>query len=187
MGKIIPALTPDQIQFIELQHIFFVGTAAPEGRVNISPKGMDSLRVLGPSQVVWLNLTGSGNETAAHLLQSPRMTIMFCAFEGKPKILRLYGKAKMYHQRDDSFDEYINLFPPILGARQIMVLDIDTVQTSCGFAVPVMEFKEERTVLKDWAEKKGEAGIQTYWENRNTQSLDGYETQILKDPKAKTE
>ncbi len=165
--------------FIEQQPIFFVGTAAAEGRVNVSPKGTDSLRVLDPNTVVWLNLTGSGNETAAHLLQNPRMTMMLCAFEGKPLILRLYGKASIYHPRDEVFQQHIDLFPPNTGARQIIVLQVDLVQTSCGYAVPLMDFKAERTILNDWATKQGEERIQDYWKNKNTQSIDGFETQIL--------
>ena len=107
-------------EFILNQHIFFVGTAATTGRVNVSPKGMDSFRVLGPKKVVWMNLTGSGNETAAHVLESNRMTIMFCAFEGNPMILRLYGTVKVFHERDIEFQHYQKLFPAILGVRQIL-------------------------------------------------------------------
>jgi len=106
-------------EFILQQKMFFVGTAAPNGHVNVSPKGLDSLRVLNENRVVWLNLTGSGNETAAHLLENDRMTIMFCAVEGKPLILRLYGHALAVHPRDDEWDELSSLFPEHLGARQI--------------------------------------------------------------------
>lgn len=179
MGKQFSEISTDLQEFIGKQKIFFVGTAAAEGRVNVSPKGMDSLRVIDANKVVWLNLTGSGNETAAHLLKNERMTIMFCAFEGKPMILRLYGHAKMYHRRDEGYHTYIDLFPPIAGARQIIELDIDLVQTSCGFAVPFMDFKEERTQLKAWAEKKGEARLQAYWKEKNVRSLDDFETNIL--------
>lgn len=179
MGKKIDSLTPELTEFIKEQKIFFVGTAMKEGRVNISPKGMDSFRVLGPNKIVWLNLTGSGNETATHLLESNRMTIMFCAFEGKPLILRLYGNAKVYHDRDKEFHQYIGLFPKIAGARQIIEMDFDLVQTSCGFAVPFMDFKEERTLLQTWAEKQGEEKIKEYWKEKNTVSIDGYETKIF--------
>lgn len=179
MGKQLDAITPELQTFIEKQPIFFVGTAAAEGRVNVSPKGMDSFRVLNKNKIVWLNLTGSGNETAAHLLKHPRMTIMFCAFEGKPLILRLYGNATIYHPRDAMFQEHIELFPETAGARQIIEMQVDLVQTSCGYAVPFMEFKEERTVLKSWAEKQGQERIEQYWEEKNTQSIDGFETDIL--------
>ena len=181
MGKRLGHITSELKTFIEKQPIFFVGTAAKEGRVNISPKGIDTFRILGDNKVVWLNLTGSGNETAAHLLKNSRMTIMFCAFEGKPLILRLYGLSKIYHHRDQEFDKYIHLFPKIVGTRQIIVMEVDLVQTSCGFAVPFMDFNQERTTLNDWAEKQGTEKIETYWSEKNTQSIDGFETKILSD------
>lgn len=179
MGKRLEAITPDLQEFIEQQKIFFVGTAMKEGRVNISPKGMDTFRVLGANEILWLNLTGSGNETATHLLESNRMTIMFCAFEGKPLILRLYGTAKIYHERDEEFSVYIKHFPEIAGSRQVILMDVDLVQTSCGFAVPFMDFKEERTVLKTWAEKQGIEGIKKYHKEKNSISLDGHQTGIF--------
>ena len=179
MGKQFQEISEEHKSFILKQKIFFVGTAATEGRVNVSPKGMDSFRVLNSNKIIWLNLTGSGNETAAHLLKNNRMTIMFCAFEGKPLILRLYGNATIYHGRDEKFTEYINHFPKTAGSRQIIEMDVDLVQNSCGYAVPFMDFKEERTVLKSWAEKKGEDGISDYWEEKNTKSIDGFETKIL--------
>src|SRR5690606_1382659 len=155
MGKKLEHITEELKNFIKTQKIFFVGTAMKEGRVNISPKGMDTFRILGPNKIIWLNLTGSGNETATHLQENDRMTIMFCAFEGKPLILRLYGNARIFHERDSAYSEYIELFPTIAGSRQIIEMEIDLVQTSCGFAVPFMDFKEERTQLKSWAEKQG--------------------------------
>lgn len=176
MGKKLDAITPELKEFIEAQKIYFIGTAAETGKVNISPKGSDSFRVLGKNKIVWLNLTGSGNETAAHLIQNSRMTIMFCSFDKKPLILRLYGQAKIYHKRDIRFDEYSSLFPEYTGARQIIEVAVDLVQTSCGFAVPFMEFKQERTALNLWADKQGETKIKEYWKDRNTQSIDGFET-----------
>jgi len=116
---------------------------------------MDTFRVINANKIVWLNLTGSGNETAAHLLQNNRMTIMFCAFTGKPMILRLYGQATIYHEKDPQFNKLTQLFPSIPGTRQLIEMKVDLVQSSCGFAVPLMEFKEERTLLKSWAEKQG--------------------------------
>ena len=180
MAKIFTEIDPELEKFILQQKLFFVGTAANEGRVNISPKGMDTFRVITPNRIVWLNLTGSGNETAAHLLKNNRMTILFCAFEEKPLILRLYGEAKIYHVQDKGFSKYVDLFPEIAGSRQIIVIELDTVQTSCGFAVPFMDFKEERTQLKSWAEKKGDERLKEYWREKNTKSIDGYETEILK-------
>ena len=179
MGKKLESITSELKSFIEEQKMFFVGTASEEGRVNVSPKGTDSFRVLNENKVVWLNLTGSGNETAAHLIKMPRMTIMFCAFEGKPMILRLYGTAKVYHMRDKEFHNYIELFPANPGSRQVIEMHIDLVQTSCGFAVPLLTYKEDRTILTSWAEKQGSEGIEEYWETKNTRSLDGYKTNIL--------
>ncbi|MDH5597829.1 MAG: pyridoxamine 5'-phosphate oxidase family protein [Cyclobacteriaceae bacterium] len=181
MGKKLNFITPELKSFIENQKMFFVGTAATDGRVNVSPKGTDSFRVLNQNKIVWLNLTGSGNETAAHLRMNKRMTIMFCAFEGNPMILRLYGQAHIYHQRDQNFHKYSNLFPENVGARQIIEMDVDLVQTSCGFAVPFMDFKEERTTLNDWAAKKGKDQIEEYWKDKNTRSIDGFETDIIGD------
>lgn len=181
MAKQFENLNQDLITFIEDQKMFFVGTAMKEGRVNISPKGMDTFRVLDDKHIVWLNLTGSGNETATHLQGNDRMTIMFCAFEGKPLILRLYGQAKVYHERDAVFQEHIDLFPVDTGARQIIVLDLDLVQTSCGYAVPLMDFNEERTILKTWAKKQGKDKIRDYWKDRNATSLDGLDTGIVEE------
>lgn len=180
MGKQLESITPELEGFIEDQKMFFVGTASTEGRVNVSPKGTDSFRVINENKVVWLNLTGSGNETAAHLIKTPRMTIMFCAFEGKPMILRLYGSARVYHNRDKEFHHYIKLFSANVGSRQIIEMDIDLVQTSCGFAVPLMTYQKDRPALNAWAEKQGSDGIEAYWETKNTKSIDGFETNILK-------
>jgi hypothetical protein len=179
MGKQYSEINPELKEFIIKQKIFFVGTAADEGRVNISPKGMDTFRVIEQNKIVWLNLTGSGNETAAHLLRNNRMTIMFCSFEGNPMILRLYGKAKIYHNRDELYHKYINMFHEIIGSRQIIEMEVDLVQTSCGFGVPYMDYKEERNQLKTWAEKKGEEQIKEYWKERNIKSIDGFDTNII--------
>ncbi|GHE62434.1 pyridoxamine 5'-phosphate oxidase family protein [Roseivirga thermotolerans] len=179
MAKFYDVLSPELIEFIKNQKVFFTGTAAPNGRVNVSPKGMDSFRVLGPNKVAWLNLTGSGNETAAHLKQLNRITIMFCAFEGKPLILRLFGSAKTIHPQNDEWAEYLELFPEPFGARNIFVVALDSVQTSCGFGVPLMEYKDDRKVLTDWAERKGEEGIKDYWKEKNQVSIDGFPTGLF--------
>ena len=181
MGKKLPQLTQALQDFIKQQKIFFVGTAAAKGRVNISPKGMATFYVLNDQEVLWLNLTGSGNETAAHVLEDSRMTIMFCSFEKNPLILRLYGEAEVFHERDQAFSEYINYFEETAGSRQIFKLNIDLVQTSCGFGVPFMDYKGERETLKVWAEQKGESGIKEYWTDKNQTSIDGLETGIFKD------
>ncbi|MEQ6118652.1 pyridoxamine 5'-phosphate oxidase family protein [Reichenbachiella sp. MALMAid0571] len=179
MGKRLDKISEELKEFITNQKIFFVGTAAAEGRVNVSPKGIDTFRVLGENKIVWLNLTGSGNETAAHLLRNNRMTIMFCSFEEKPIILRLYGTAKIFHARDTEFDEYLKLFPKVTGSRQIIEMNVDLVQTSCGFAVPFMDFKAERTTLNSWSEKQDEDRLTDYRKEKNSQSIDGFETGIL--------
>lgn len=179
MAKLFDALSDELTSFINNQKIFFVGTAMAEGTINVSPKGMDTLHVLDHNRLIWLNLTGSGNETATHILDNNRMTIMFCSFEKNPLILRLYGKAKVYHKYDKEFNGLLQYFNMRAGARQVFELSIDTVQTSCGFAVPLMEFKGERPTLKKWAEKKGDEGIREYWEEKNTTSLDGHKTHIF--------
>ena len=158
-----------------------MATAMAEGTINLSPKGMDTFRVIGPNRILWLNLTGSGNETATHLQYHDRMTIMFCAFDGNPLILRLYGKAKVYHERDDFWLEHIDMFPEIAGSRQLIDMEISMVQTSCGMAVPILEFKEERELLKIWAEKKKPGDFPKYFEEKNSISLDGHHTGILDD------
>lgn len=122
--------------FIEEQQLFFVATAAPDGRVNMSPKGLDSLRIVDDNHVVWLNLSGSGNETAAHLRESSRMTLMFCAFEGSARILRVYGTAKATHPGEPGWEALVTQFPEMAGSRQIFEMEIDLVQTSCGTGVP---------------------------------------------------
>ncbi len=169
-------------EFIENQKVFFVGTAAPDGRVNVSPKGMDSLRVLDRNRIVWLNVTGSGNETAAHLLETPRMTLMFCAFTGSALILRVYGTARAIHLGEPEWAGLYSLFTPNPGARQIFELQVELVQTSCGQAVPFFDYVEERTELNEWAAKKGEQGLREYRQDRNRLSLDGRETGIDRIP-----
>lgn len=179
MAKMRKNLTDKLKGFIEKQRIFFVATAGAEGRVNLSPKGYDALRILNDNQVVWLNLTGSGNETAAHLLESNRITIMFCSFAGKPLILRLYGVGKTIHQYDDDWDSYGNLFPDYPGKRQLILMDIDLVQTSCGFGVPFYDYIENRDNLtRHWA-AAGQEGVLDYWTKHNQHSIDGQPTRIL--------
>ncbi|ULH16747.1 pyridoxamine 5'-phosphate oxidase family protein [Deinococcus sp. KNUC1210] len=176
MAKRLTQLSPHLTDFIGRQPLFFVGSAAPDGYVNLSPKGMDSLRVLGPQRVAWLNVTGSGNETAAHLLRLPRMTLMFCAFEGAPLILRLYGSARMVQPADTEWAAAAALFPALPGARQIFFLDIELVQTSCGMAVPLMDFRAERHDLNDWAAARAGPALDAYRQEKNTVSLDGWPT-----------
>ena len=148
MSKLYNGITPKLREFIEQQKIFFVATATADSRINLSPKGMDSLRVVNEKRVVWLNVTGSGNETAAHVQENPRMTLMFTAFEDNPMILRLYGNAKTIHSDEADWQLLYPIFPPIPGARQIFDLNVDLVQTSCGMAVPLYEYVGEREHIK---------------------------------------
>lgn len=178
MGKRYANLQPDQIAFIAEQHLYFVATAAPGARVNLSPKGMDSLRILSPERILWLNLTGSGNETAAHLARDPRITLMWCSFTARPLILRAYGTARAVHRGDGDWAGLAAELPDQPGARQIVDVAIDLVQSSCGFAVPFLEFRADRPVLRSWAEEKGPEGLRTYWDERNRQTIDGLPTGI---------
>ena len=176
MAKQFPALEEPHTKFIAEQHIFFAGSAAPDGRVNISPKGGDALRVLSPSRILWRNLTGSGNETAGHLLAANRMTLMWCSFTTRPLILRAYGTARTIHAGDPDFAALDAHFTPHIGARQIYDMSVDLVQTSCGYAVPFMDFVEDRPTLDTWTEDRGEDGIRTYWAERNAATIDGAPT-----------
>jgi hypothetical protein len=178
LGKRFDSLDEDHQRFIAAQHMFFVATAAPGARVNLSPKGMDSLRVVSPTRILWLNATGSGNETAAHLALDPRMTLMWCGFEKRPIILRAYGTATVAHRGDAAWPALAAHLPDLPGARQIVDMAVDLVQTSCGFAVPFMDFAGDRPVLRDWATDKGPDGLRAYWDDRNRHSIDGLPTGI---------
>ncbi|WP_299849588.1 pyridoxamine 5'-phosphate oxidase family protein [uncultured Roseovarius sp.] len=166
--------------FIEKQPLFFVATAAPKGRVNMSPKGLDSLRILSDTRIVWLSVSGSGNETAAHVLQNARMTLMFCAFEGDALTLRVYGNARVIHPRDDDWSQLYGQFPDYAGARNIFDFSIDLVTTSCGTGVPEMAVKRGRaeTELVPWYAKMTKPELEAFWAKKNTLSLDGDPTGI---------
>ncbi len=181
MGSRYESLRDDLFDFIKDQKIFFVGTAANDGTINVSPKGWDSLRVIDANRIVWRNLTGSGNETAAHLAQNSRMTMMFCAFTDKPKILRLYGEARAYHPRDEEFAELDAMFEPHPSSRQLVDFNFNLVQTSCGFGVPFFDYKEERDNMNKWLATKEDADIKEYWAQRNAVSLDGQPTYIMEE------
>jgi hypothetical protein len=181
MSERYDALNEEHQRFIEQQKVFFVATAAQEGPLNLSPKGGPSLAVLAPNRLLWLNLTGSGNETAAHLLDSNRITLMWCAFDGPPMILRVYGVARVIYPEDAEWEECAAQIPAAVGARQYFAVDIDLVQTSCGYAVPLMDYREDRSALTKWAEKKGDQGLREYWAEKNTESLDGLPTRVLID------
>mgnify|MGYP003668650357 FL=1 len=176
MSKFYTSLTPRLQTFITAQKIFFVATAPDEGRINLSPKGMDSLRVINDTKILWLNVTGSGNETAAHLLENDRITLMFCSFEGAPSILRIYGKGKVIHPKDTEWGSVVGLFPKTPGTRQIFEITLESAQTSCGMSIPFYDYKGEREQLNDWAKEKGREGIHQYWEDKNKISIDSKPT-----------
>jgi hypothetical protein len=174
MGDIRDRIDPDLAGFIEKQHVFFVATAplAADGHVNLSPKGMDTLRVLDERRVAYLDLTGSGNETAAHVLENGRIVLMFCAFAGPPKVLRLHGRGRVVPLDSEEGRTLAPRFPPISGARQVIVVEVTRAATSCGYAVPRMSFEAERDTLERWAENKGER-LDAYRREKNARSIDG--------------
>jgi hypothetical protein len=175
MGQVHQSLTPELRAFVESQHVFFVASAPTEtsGHVNLSPKGMDTFRVLDAGRVAYLDLTGSGIETAAHVLQNGRVTFMFCAFEGKPLIVRIYGRGTVVEPDSPQWAELSPRFPALPGARQIILAEIMRVQTSCGFGVPLMKFEGDRDTLVRWAEAKGDEGLRRYRDQKNRESIDG--------------
>ncbi len=164
--------------FIEAQPMFFVGTAAAEGRVNISPKGMDTLKILDDQHIRWLSLSGSGNETAGHLRLDPRITMMWCAFEGDARILRAFGTATVLHPDDAGWDAAAADFPTFGGARQIYNVTIDAVRLSCGTGVPEMAFKRQRgpEELVPFYDEMGPEGVKDYWARKNSETIDGFPT-----------
>jgi hypothetical protein len=175
VGKRYEGITDDLRQWIERQRIFFVATAplAAHGLVNCSPKGLDSLRILSPTEVAYADLTGSGVETIAHLRENGRIVLMFCAFQGPPKIVRLHGTGTAVREGTDDFEQLRSLFPDYLGTRAIIRVSVARVSDSCGFAVPTYEFKAEREALTKWSEKKGAQGLADYRHQKNSASLDG--------------
>ena len=146
---------------------------AADGHINLSPRGYDCFRILDDHRVAWLDLTGSGNETAAHVQENGRITIMFCAFQGAPQILRLFGQGETVLPDSDNWSALRAQFPEMPGERQIITVDIERIQTSCGYSVPFMSFEGEREGLVEWADRKGEEGIQAYQQSHNTRSIDG--------------
>ncbi len=176
MAKLYSEIDAEMEAWIEAQPMFFNATAplSEDGHINLSPRGLDTLRVLGPREVAYLDLTGSGNETAAHLAENGRITLMFCAFSGKPKILRLYGQGMVVAPGEPEWDSLRCLFPASLrGERQIIRVDVRRIQSSCGFGVPLMEYKGQREELMAWTDKKGPEGISDYHARKNAVSIDG--------------
>lgn len=179
MARQFEALNESHQRFIDGQHIFFTASATRDSRVNLSPREIGALRIVDANQVIYLDRTGSGNETAAHMLADGRMTIMFCAFSGPPRILRLYGRGSAIGWETNEFtrlisDYYDGRIP--LGTRQIMRLNFDLVQTSCGNGVPLFDYQGERTAIENWHNHKGADGIKAYWEEKNLTSIDGLPT-----------
>ncbi|MBT9331736.1 pyridoxamine 5'-phosphate oxidase family protein [Paracidobacterium acidisoli] len=189
MGKQFSSIEPAHREFIERQRIFFAASATADSRINVSPRGTDSLRILSDHAAAYLDLTGSGSETSAHLRIDGRLTLMFCALEGAPTILRLYGRGRSLRR---GTAEYAALLASnfdgkeMTGARQIVVLDVDLVQTSCGYGVPFFTYAGERNTLARWAEAKGDEGLEEYRRRKNMRSLDGLSTGLFDDKEALT-
>jgi hypothetical protein len=181
MGNTFASISDELIRFIKAQHVFFVATAplAASGHVNLSPKGLDTFRVLSPTSVAYLDLTGSGNETSAHVTENSRITFMFCSFGEQPRILRLYGKGQVVQPPSKLWDELIANFSDFVGIRQIVAAEIEFVQTSCGFGVPLMEYAGERDRLRRWSEAKGEQGLREYRRVKNAKSIDGLPAPVI--------
>ncbi|MBX3479116.1 MAG: pyridoxamine 5'-phosphate oxidase family protein [Caulobacter sp.] len=182
MAKQFDRIGADHAAFIAKQHLFFTASATADSRVNLSPKGLDAFRVIDPNNVCWMDRTGSGNETAAHMRHDGRLTVMFCAFQGPPLILRLYGRGEILGRGTAAYDQllaeaFAGEEPP--GARQIVRLAVDMVQTSCGFAVPLYDYQGERDSLTRWAESKGEEGLVAYRQEKNRVSIDGLDTGLI--------
>ena len=184
MGKTYAGIDEKLQEFISKQVLFFVATAplGGDGHVNLSPKGHDTFRVISPTVVAYLDLFGSGAETVAHVKENGRLTIMFCSFAGKPLILRLYGRGRAVRPRDPDWADLRPHFPDLPGERQIIVLDIDTVMTTCGFAVPLFDYRGERDRLLDYAREKGEDGMAAYRREHNVTSIDGLPTHLFDGP-----
>lgn len=184
MAKTHPKISQDFKDWIEKQPMYFLASAPleAESHINLSPRGLDSFRITGDNEVVILDLVGSGNETAAHLQQNGRLTVMFCAFENEPRILRLFGKGDVIRPEDQNWTQYRSLFDETLpGVRQIFKLAVSRVQTSCGFGVPLMQFQSQREQLPHWASKKGEHKLRDYQKKKNAVSIDGLPAPGLSD------
>jgi hypothetical protein len=175
MGKVFEGIDEKLAAWIGAQHLFFVATAprGDGGYVNLSPKGLDSLAVLGPKSVAYLDVVGSGAETIAHLRENGRITLMFCAFEGLPRIVRLYGRGEAIEPGDAGFDALAARFPAYPSTRAIIRAELGRIADSCGYGVPLYQFKGERSQIGEWAERKGPEGLRAYQLERNRESLDG--------------
>lgn len=182
MAKDFPKLEAKHSDFIRQQRMFFTSTTAQGAHINISPRSTDYFRIVDDNNVLYLDRTGSGNETAAHLKADGRMTIMFCAVEGAPSIMRLYGEGEIIHRDSKEFARLTKYYfddDLPLGARQIVRLKFHLVKTSCGFGVPLFDYQGERPSMDRWADNKGEDGIAQYWVEENQKSMDGLPTGIF--------
>jgi hypothetical protein len=173
MAATLPVITPELADWLHAQPMFFVATAPRDGHVNVSPKGYDTFRVLGDTRAAYLDLTGSGVETIAHLSENSRVTLMWCAFSGNPRICRVYGAGTVHELGSAGFDALAPNFDLLPGSRAIIEVDIDRISTSCGYSVPLMDLVEDRDRLQRWAEAKGEPGLVEYRAGKNAQSIDG--------------
>jgi len=175
MARSYQSVPDDIAAWIARQHLFFVATApsGSDGHVNVSPKGYDSFRILDPSTVAYLDLTGSGVETIAHLRDNGRITVMFCAFQGPPRIVRLYGRGSVILPGDDRWSDLAEPFPELPGARSVIVVDVERVSSSCGYSIPLLDYAGERPTLLEWAERKGPDGVAAYQADKNATSIDG--------------
>jgi hypothetical protein len=182
MAKFYTELNETLRQFIVAQRLFFNASAPNQGRINVSPKGLDTFRILSDQRVGYLDLTGSECETAAHLAENGRLTLMFCSFEDKPLILRLYGRGRVVRPRDPEWQGLHAHFATLPGERQIILLDIESIMTTCGFAVPLYEYQGERTLLPEFACKMGEERLDEYRRQRNQRSIDGLPTHLCDEP-----
>jgi hypothetical protein len=178
MSQIYPAIDRQLRKFIEAQRVFFVATAplGRDGHVNVSPKGLDTLRILGPTTVAYIDYVGSGIETVAHVRENGRIVIMLCAFDGPPQILRLHGRGAVIESQDPQFGAMLARFEPVAHVRSIIQVEVNRISDSCGYGVPLYEFAGQRTQLRAWAKKKGEPGLQAYQRDKNIASIDGLPT-----------
>jgi hypothetical protein len=187
MGKVMDEISGKLAEFIRAQRVFFVATApvSDTGHVNLSPKGLDTFRILSPKRVAYADMTGSGNETSAHLAENGRITLMFCGFEERPRIVRIYGRGRTVLRGDGEWKELAAAFEDHVGLRQLIVVEVRRVGTSCGFGVPMMRFVDERGLLQEWAMKKGQEGLDAYRREKNVRSIDGLSTPLAGDNGAK--
>ena len=182
MSDVLPDISADLARWIAAQRMFFVATAplGADGHINCSPKGMDTFRVLGPHEVAYLDVTGSGVETIAHLQENGRIVIMFCAFDGAPQIVRLHGSGRALVAGTPEYAALKPSFPDYPGMRAIIRVEVTRVSESCGYAVPRFDFRDQRDTLVRWTEKKGPDGIVQYRQDKNATSIDGLQGLIEK-------